>query len=58
LEELHRRTLEQLEKAQIPLHKVKLEADEHRINRHSKIEQEKEFLISATSITLEQLIKV
>nr|YP_009738742.1 ATP synthase CF0 subunit I [Axonopus compressus]QIB72501.1 ATP synthase CF0 subunit I [Axonopus compressus] len=56
-EELRRGTLEQLEKARIRLQKVELEADEYRMNGYSEIEQEKENLINATSISLEQLEK-
>nr|QVO53939.1 ATP synthase CF0 subunit I [Paspalum malacophyllum] len=54
-EELRRGTLEQLEKARIRLQKVELEADEYRMNGYSEIEREKENLINATSISLEQL---
>nr|YP_009385971.1 ATP synthase CF0 subunit I [Parahyparrhenia siamensis]ARS85547.1 ATP synthase CF0 subunit I [Parahyparrhenia siamensis] len=56
-EELRRGTLEQLEKARIRLQKVELEADEYRRNGYSEIEREKENLINATSISLEQLEK-
>nr|YP_009385141.1 ATP synthase CF0 subunit I [Eremochloa eriopoda]ARS83805.1 ATP synthase CF0 subunit I [Eremochloa eriopoda] len=56
-EELRRGTLEQLEKARIRLQKVELEADEYRMNGYSEIEREKENLINATSISLEQLEK-
>nr|YP_009233256.1 ATP synthase CF0 subunit I [Zizania latifolia]AIZ76894.1 ATP synthase CF0 subunit I [Zizania latifolia]AMB27136.1 ATP synthase CF0 subunit I [Zizania latifolia]UVI16745.1 ATP synthase CF0 subunit I [Zizania latifolia]UVI16831.1 ATP synthase CF0 subunit I [Zizania latifolia]UVI16917.1 ATP synthase CF0 subunit I [Zizania latifolia] len=56
-EELRRGTVEQLEKARIRLQKVELEADEYRINGYSEIEREKENLINATSISLEQLEK-
>ncbi|VAH58437.1 unnamed protein product [Triticum turgidum subsp. durum] len=56
-EELRRGTIEQLEKAQIRLQKVELEADEYRINGYSEIEREKANLINATSISLEQLEK-
>nr|UEN67884.1 CF0 subunit I [Ehrharta erecta]UEN67885.1 CF0 subunit I [Ehrharta erecta]UFH82316.1 ATP synthase CF0 subunit I [Ehrharta longifolia] len=56
-EELRRGTFEQLEKARIRLQKVELEADEYRMNGYSEIEQEKENLINATSISLEQLEK-
>lgn len=56
MEELYRMILEQLENAQISLHKAELGADRYGMNRYSKIEQEKEILISATatSITLGQ----
>ncbi|YP_002000483.1 ATP synthase CF0 B subunit (chloroplast) [Brachypodium distachyon] len=56
-EELRRGTFEQLEKARIRLQKVELEADEYRMNGYSEIEREKENLINATSISLEQLEK-
>nr|YP_010245178.1 ATP synthase CF0 subunit I [Echinaria capitata]QTJ28736.1 ATP synthase CF0 subunit I [Echinaria capitata] len=56
-EELRRGTIEQLEKARIRLQKVELEADEYRMNGYSDIEREKENLINATSISLEQLEK-
>nr|YP_009935713.1 ATP synthase CF0 subunit I [Lophatherum gracile]QNS38656.1 ATP synthase CF0 subunit I [Lophatherum gracile] len=56
-EELRRGTLEQLEKARIRLQKVELEADEYRMNGYSEIEREKENLINATFISLEQLEK-
>nr|YP_009135272.1 ATP synthase CF0 B subunit [Neohouzeaua sp. Clark & Attigala 1712]AIM53444.1 ATP synthase CF0 B subunit [Neohouzeaua sp. Clark & Attigala 1712] len=56
-EELRRGTIEQLEKAQVRLQKVELEADEYRMNRYSEIEREKANLINATSISLEQLEK-
>nr|YP_010370360.1 ATP synthase CF0 subunit I [Macrochloa tenacissima]UOW78673.1 ATP synthase CF0 subunit I [Macrochloa tenacissima] len=56
-EELRRETVEQLEKARIRLQKVELEADEYRMNGYSEIEREKENLINATSISLEQLEK-
>lgn len=56
-EELRKGTLEQLEKARIRLQKVELEADEYRMNGYSEIEREKENLINATSISLEQLEK-
>nr|ASD37964.1 ATP synthase CF0 subunit I [Aegilops speltoides] len=56
-EELRRGTIEQLEKARIRLQKVKLEADEYRMNGYSEIEREKANLINATSISLEQLEK-
>nr|YP_009156119.1 ATP synthase CF0 subunit I [Anthoxanthum odoratum]YP_009157790.1 ATP synthase CF0 subunit I [Trisetum cernuum]YP_009467932.1 ATP synthase CF0 subunit I [Alopecurus arundinaceus]YP_009642246.1 ATP synthase CF0 subunit I [Koeleria nitidula]YP_009648277.1 ATP synthase CF0 subunit I [Arrhenatherum elatius]YP_010244022.1 ATP synthase CF0 subunit I [Aira cupaniana]YP_010244104.1 ATP synthase CF0 subunit I [Aira caryophyllea]YP_010244186.1 ATP synthase CF0 subunit I [Koeleria glauca]YP_01024451 len=56
-EELRRGTIEQLEKARIRLQKVELEADEYRMNGYSEIEREKENLINATSISLEQLEK-
>jgi hypothetical protein len=39
------------------LQKVELEADEYRMNGYSEIEREKENLINATSISLEQLEK-
>nr|YP_009450925.1 ATP synthase CF0 subunit I [Gastridium ventricosum]ARQ27239.1 ATP synthase CF0 subunit I [Gastridium ventricosum] len=56
-EELRRGTIEQLEKARIRLQKVEGEADEYRMNGYSEIEREKENLINATSISLEQLEK-
>jgi F-type H+-transporting ATPase subunit b len=56
-EELRRGTIEQLEKARIRLQKVELEAVEYRMNGYSEIEREKENLINATSISLEQLEK-
>nr|YP_010244434.1 ATP synthase CF0 subunit I [Festuca alopecuros]QTJ27992.1 ATP synthase CF0 subunit I [Festuca alopecuros] len=56
-EELRRGTIEKLEKARIRLQKVELEADEYRMNGYSDIEREKENLINATSISLEQLEK-
>nr|YP_009973106.1 ATP synthase CF0 subunit I [Neotrinia splendens]QNH91900.1 ATP synthase CF0 subunit I [Neotrinia splendens] len=56
-EELRKGTMEQLEKARIRLQKVELEADEYRMNGYSEIEREKENLIKATSISLEQLEK-
>nr|UXO95909.1 CF0 subunit I [Arundo donax]WBP61366.1 ATP synthase CF0 subunit I [Arundo donax]WJE90702.1 ATP synthase CF0 subunit I [Arundo donax] len=56
-EELRRGTFEQLEKARLRLQKVELEADEYRMNGYSEIEREKENLINATSISLEQLEK-
>nr|YP_010041881.1 ATP synthase CF0 subunit I [Bromus catharticus]QPB15211.1 ATP synthase CF0 subunit I [Bromus catharticus] len=56
-EELRRGTIEQLEKARIRLQKVELEAGEYRMNGYSEIEREKENLINATSISLEQLEK-
>nr|YP_010253229.1 ATP synthase CF0 subunit I [Tripogon bromoides]YP_010253314.1 ATP synthase CF0 subunit I [Tripogon chinensis]QTX96441.1 ATP synthase CF0 subunit I [Tripogon bromoides]QTX96526.1 ATP synthase CF0 subunit I [Tripogon chinensis] len=56
-EELRRGTLEQLEKARLRLQKVELEADEYRMNGYSEIEREKENLINATSMSLEQLEK-
>nr|YP_009157120.1 ATP synthase CF0 subunit I [Oryzopsis asperifolia]AJV90027.1 ATP synthase CF0 subunit I [Oryzopsis asperifolia] len=56
-EELRKGTMEQLEKARIRLQKVELEADEYRMNGYSEIEREKENLINATSISLEQLEK-
>nr|YP_009682354.1 ATP synthase CF0 subunit I [Avena eriantha]YP_009683026.1 ATP synthase CF0 subunit I [Avena ventricosa]YP_009683194.1 ATP synthase CF0 subunit I [Avena clauda]AXF81824.1 ATP synthase CF0 subunit I [Avena eriantha]AXF82664.1 ATP synthase CF0 subunit I [Avena ventricosa]AXF82832.1 ATP synthase CF0 subunit I [Avena clauda]QNA49026.1 AtpF [Avena eriantha]QNA49110.1 AtpF [Avena ventricosa] len=56
-EELRRGTIEQLEKARVRLQKVELEADEYRMNGYSEIEREKENLINATSISLEQLEK-
>nr|YP_009156621.1 ATP synthase CF0 subunit I [Dactylis glomerata]YP_009468350.1 ATP synthase CF0 subunit I [Lamarckia aurea]AJV89528.1 ATP synthase CF0 subunit I [Dactylis glomerata]AVA08627.1 ATP synthase CF0 subunit I [Lamarckia aurea]UXF59255.1 CF0 subunit I [Dactylis glomerata] len=56
-EELRRGTIEQLEKARIRLQKVELEADKYRMNGYSDIEREKENLINATSLSLEQLEK-
>ena len=54
---MRRGTLEQLEKARLRLQKVELEADEYRMNGYSEIEREKENLINATSMSLEQLEK-
>uniref|UniRef100_A0ACD5XR34 Uncharacterized protein n=1 Tax=Avena sativa TaxID=4498 RepID=A0ACD5XR34_AVESA len=50
-------TIEKLAKAWVRLQKVELEADEYRMNGYSEIEREKENLINATSISLEQLEK-
>nr|YP_010584016.1 ATP synthase CF0 subunit I [Brocchinia hechtioides]YP_011021192.1 ATP synthase CF0 subunit I [Brocchinia reducta]UZT28367.1 ATP synthase CF0 subunit I [Brocchinia hechtioides]WQM20872.1 ATP synthase CF0 subunit I [Brocchinia reducta] len=54
-EELRRGAIEQLEKAQVRLQKVELEADEYRMNGYSEIEREKENLIKATCDSLELL---
>nr|YP_010828522.1 ATP synthase CF0 subunit I [Zygophyllum rosowii]WFF46145.1 ATP synthase CF0 subunit I [Zygophyllum rosowii]WFF46213.1 ATP synthase CF0 subunit I [Zygophyllum rosowii] len=54
-EELRGEAVEQLEKALVRLRKVKMEADEFRVNGYSEIEQEKLNLINSTYKTLEQL---
>nr|AMC30729.1 ATP synthase CF0 B subunit [Croton texensis] len=54
-EELRERAIEQLEKARARLQKVKIEADQFRMNGYSEIEREKSNLINSTSKTLEQL---
>nr|YP_010329221.1 ATP synthase CF0 subunit I [Zygophyllum kansuense]UJH21855.1 ATP synthase CF0 subunit I [Zygophyllum kansuense] len=54
-EELRGEAVEQLEKALVRLKKVKMEADEFRVNGYSEIEQEKLNLINSTYKTLEQL---
>nr|YP_010828947.1 ATP synthase CF0 subunit I [Silene olgiana]WFF47061.1 ATP synthase CF0 subunit I [Silene olgiana] len=54
-EELRGRAIEQLEKAQVRLRKIEIEADEFRVNGYSEIEREKMNLINSTYKTLEQL---
>nr|YP_009650458.1 ATP synthase CF0 subunit I [Stellera chamaejasme]QCF39749.1 ATP synthase CF0 subunit I [Stellera chamaejasme]QOJ46074.1 ATP synthase CF0 subunit I [Stellera chamaejasme f. chrysantha] len=54
-EELRRRAVEQLEKAQARLRKVEMEADQFRVNGYSEIEREKLNLINSTYKILEQL---
>nr|YP_010463879.1 ATP synthase CF0 B subunit [Fedia cornucopiae]UUL71230.1 ATP synthase CF0 B subunit [Fedia cornucopiae] len=53
-EELRGAAIEQLEKAQARLRKVKIEADQYRVNGYSEIEQERVNLINSTYKTLEQ----
>nr|YP_009570515.1 ATP synthase CF0 subunit I [Dioncophyllum thollonii]QBC67453.1 ATP synthase CF0 subunit I [Dioncophyllum thollonii] len=53
-EELRGRSIEQLEKARARLRKVKMEADQFRVNGYSEIEQDKWNLINSTYKTLEQ----
>nr|YP_010626355.1 ATP synthase CF0 B subunit [Vesalea mexicana]YP_010626432.1 ATP synthase CF0 B subunit [Vesalea occidentalis]QFQ35263.1 ATP synthase CF0 B subunit [Vesalea coriacea]QFQ35338.1 ATP synthase CF0 B subunit [Vesalea floribunda]QFQ35416.1 ATP synthase CF0 B subunit [Vesalea mexicana]QFQ35494.1 ATP synthase CF0 B subunit [Vesalea occidentalis]WBK17413.1 ATP synthase CF0 B subunit [Vesalea mexicana] len=54
-EELRGRAIEQLEKARSRLRKVKMEADQYRVNGYSEIERERLNLINSTYKTLEQL---
>nr|UXE34138.1 ATP synthase CF0 subunit I [Chrysosplenium pilosum] len=54
-EELREGAIEQLEKARARLSKVKMEADQFRVNGYSEIEREKLNLINSTYKTLEQL---
>nr|YP_010046112.1 ATP synthase CF0 subunit I [Nardostachys jatamansi]QPG86244.1 ATP synthase CF0 subunit I [Nardostachys jatamansi] len=54
-EELRGGAIEQLEKAQARLRKVKIEADQYRVNGYSEIERERVNLINSTYKTLEQL---
>nr|YP_010284973.1 ATP synthase CF0 subunit I [Silene lineariloba]UKQ57470.1 ATP synthase CF0 subunit I [Silene lineariloba]UKQ57552.1 ATP synthase CF0 subunit I [Silene lineariloba] len=54
-EELRGRAIEQLEKAQVRLRKIEIEADQFRVNGYSEIEREKINLINSTYKTLEQL---
>nr|YP_005089401.1 ATP synthase CF0 subunit I [Silene noctiflora]AEC04151.1 ATP synthase CF0 subunit I [Silene noctiflora]WFF47148.1 ATP synthase CF0 subunit I [Silene noctiflora] len=54
-EELRGRAIEQLEKAQIRLRKIEIEADQFRVNGYSEIERKKMNLINSTYKTLEQL---
>ena len=56
-EELRGGAVERLEKARSRLRKVEMEAEQFRANGYSEIEREKENLINATSISLEQLEK-
>nr|YP_009742332.1 ATP synthase CF0 B subunit [Zabelia dielsii]QID90427.1 ATP synthase CF0 B subunit [Zabelia dielsii] len=53
-EELRSRAIEQLEKARARLQKVKMEADQYRVNGYSEIERERLNLINSTYKTLEQ----
>nr|UFA47786.1 ATP synthase CF0 subunit I [Physospermopsis muliensis] len=54
-EELRGGAIEQLEKARTRLRKVKVEADQFRVNGYSEIEREKLNFINSTSKTLKQL---
>nr|YP_009253549.1 AtpF [Senna tora]YP_009762947.1 AtpF [Senna obtusifolia]ALF03738.1 AtpF [Senna tora]QIQ60182.1 AtpF [Senna obtusifolia]QKZ95200.1 ATP synthase CF0 subunit I [Senna tora]UNJ78634.1 ATP synthase CF0 subunit I [Senna tora] len=54
-EELREGAIEQLEKAQVRLRKVEMEADRFRVNGYSEIEREKLNLINSIYTTLEQL---
>nr|YP_009705116.1 ATP synthase CF0 B subunit [Patrinia heterophylla]YP_010270585.1 ATP synthase CF0 B subunit [Patrinia rupestris]QFQ34323.1 ATP synthase CF0 B subunit [Patrinia heterophylla]UJY97517.1 ATP synthase CF0 B subunit [Patrinia rupestris] len=54
-EELRGGAIEQLEKARARLRKVKIEADQYRVNGYSEIERERMNLINSTYKTLEQL---
>nr|QFV18549.1 ATP synthase CF0 B subunit [Delphinium anthriscifolium] len=54
-EELRRGAIEKLEKAKARLRKVKMEADEFRVNGYSEIEREKLNLINSTYQNLERL---
>nr|YP_009581184.1 ATP synthase CF0 subunit I [Consolida ajacis]YP_009763455.1 ATP synthase CF0 subunit I [Consolida orientalis]QBK49166.1 ATP synthase CF0 subunit I [Consolida ajacis]QIS63718.1 ATP synthase CF0 subunit I [Consolida orientalis] len=54
-EELRRGAIEKLEKARARLQKVKMEADEFRVNGYSEIEREKLNLINSTYQNLERL---
>nr|YP_009705721.1 ATP synthase CF0 B subunit [Acanthocalyx alba]QFQ36711.1 ATP synthase CF0 B subunit [Acanthocalyx alba]UGK72577.1 ATP synthase CF0 subunit I [Acanthocalyx alba]UGK72649.1 ATP synthase CF0 subunit I [Acanthocalyx nepalensis subsp. delavayi] len=54
-EELRGGAIEQLEKARARLRKVKMEADQYRVNGYSEIERERLNLINSTYKTLEQL---
>nr|UFA47531.1 ATP synthase CF0 subunit I [Physospermopsis alepidioides] len=54
-EELRGGAIEQLEKARTRLRKVKMEADQFRVNGYSEIEREKLNFINSTSKTLKQL---
>nr|YP_010414682.1 ATP synthase CF0 subunit I [Anemone altaica]URT60759.1 ATP synthase CF0 subunit I [Anemone altaica] len=54
-EELRGGSIERLEKAKIRLQKVKIEADEFRVNGYSEIEREKLNLINSTYQNLERL---
>nr|YP_010192933.1 ATPase I subunit [Leptopus cordifolius]QZP42320.1 ATPase I subunit [Leptopus cordifolius] len=53
-EELRGGAIEQLEKARARLRKVKIEADQFRVNGYSEIEREKLNFINSTYKTLEQ----
>lgn len=54
-EELRGGSIERLEKAKAHLRKVKIEADEFRVNGYSEIEREKRNLINSTYQNLERL---
>nr|YP_010441525.1 AtpF [Clematis leschenaultiana]YP_010442528.1 AtpF [Clematis urophylla]YP_010621096.1 ATP synthase CF0 subunit I [Clematis henryi]QQQ87789.1 ATP synthase CF0 subunit I [Clematis henryi var. ternata]UTD46929.1 AtpF [Clematis leschenaultiana]UTD48478.1 AtpF [Clematis urophylla]WBF90369.1 ATP synthase CF0 subunit I [Clematis henryi] len=54
-EELRKGSIERLEKAKARLRKVKIEADEFRVNGYSEIEREKLNLINSTYQNLERL---
>uniref|UniRef100_A0AAU6QBL0 ATP synthase subunit b, chloroplastic n=1 Tax=Komaroffia diversifolia TaxID=555468 RepID=A0AAU6QBL0_9MAGN len=54
-EELRAGAVERLEKARARLRKVKMEADEYRVNGYSEIERDKRNLINSTYQNLEQL---
>nr|YP_009581597.1 ATP synthase CF0 subunit I [Glaucidium palmatum]QBK49834.1 ATP synthase CF0 subunit I [Glaucidium palmatum] len=54
-EELREGAIEKLENAKARLHKVKMEADEFRVNGYSEIEREKLNLINSTYHNLERL---
>nr|YP_009728909.1 ATP synthase CF0 B subunit [Hepatica maxima]YP_010279116.1 ATP synthase CF0 B subunit [Hepatica nobilis]YP_010279204.1 ATP synthase CF0 B subunit [Hepatica transsilvanica]QBB89271.1 ATP synthase CF0 B subunit [Hepatica maxima]UKG19462.1 ATP synthase CF0 B subunit [Hepatica nobilis]UKG19550.1 ATP synthase CF0 B subunit [Hepatica transsilvanica] len=54
-EELRGGSIERLEKAKVRLRKVKIEADEFRVNGYSEIEREKLNLINSTYQNLERL---
>nr|YP_009936825.1 ATP synthase CF0 subunit I [Anemone taipaiensis]QNL16215.1 photosystem I P700 chlorophyll a apoprotein A1 [Anemone taipaiensis]QNT11473.1 ATP synthase CF0 subunit I [Anemone taipaiensis] len=54
-EELRAGSIERLEKARAHLRKVKIEADEFRVNGYSEIEREKLNLINSTYQNLERL---
>nr|WBR66027.1 ATP synthase CF0 subunit I [Beesia calthifolia] len=54
-EELREGAIEKLEKAKARLRKVKMEADEFRVNGYSEIEREKFNLINSTYQNLERL---
>nr|WOR84784.1 ATP synthase CF0 subunit I [Incarvillea compacta] len=54
-EELRGGAIEELEKARARLRKVKMEADQYRVNGYSEIERKKRNLIHSTYKTLEQL---
>nr|YP_009581101.1 ATP synthase CF0 subunit I [Actaea dahurica]QBK48910.1 ATP synthase CF0 subunit I [Actaea dahurica]QFV18724.1 ATP synthase CF0 B subunit [Actaea dahurica] len=54
-EELREGAIEKLEKAKARLRKVKMEADEFRVNGYSEIEREKLNLINSTYQNLERL---
>nr|YP_010954305.1 ATP synthase CF0 subunit I [Terniopsis filiformis]WMV01777.1 ATP synthase CF0 subunit I [Terniopsis filiformis] len=53
-EELRQGAIEQLQKAQLRLRQVEIEADQYRVNGYGEIEREKLNLINSTSETLEQ----
>nr|YP_009705343.1 ATP synthase CF0 B subunit [Scabiosa tschiliensis]YP_010463963.1 ATP synthase CF0 subunit I [Scabiosa comosa]QFQ34963.1 ATP synthase CF0 B subunit [Scabiosa tschiliensis]QFQ35037.1 ATP synthase CF0 B subunit [Scabiosa tschiliensis]UUL71314.1 ATP synthase CF0 subunit I [Scabiosa comosa]WRH49451.1 ATPase subunit I [Scabiosa tschiliensis] len=53
-EELRGGAIEQLEKARARLQKVKMEADQYRVNGYSEIERERLILINSTYKTLEE----